>query len=209
MKTITTSDLAARYAEGTDATRMLTNWQTYADDEYTFVALWRRLVAWQYSELVKQTGVRVEFVSGQPFSGGNSAQQMFDSIDAGYLPVSTDFNESELNGSEGNLLFRAAHDLSHHLCDLEHRDEGHRCNFKLNGETRAMARQARHLLDIANTEFCATQQEREFLVQVAFSEVVLQAAVFYETGDFADQKVVLVEVEYINAWLVQNGEPAL
>jgi hypothetical protein len=197
---ISTSALAAVYLNNSDVTAKLI--------DNGFVACWREYVAEQYHVLTAQLGVEVSFVSGQPFTGGGSAVKMFNHIEqTRTLPVSTDFNESELNGEQGNLLFRAAHDLSHYLCDLEHRDEGHRCNFALDGETRAFARQARHLLGLAGVD--ARHLMGRLLVQVAFSEVVLQAAVFYESGDFAEQKVVLAGLDTINAWLVQCGEPAL
>lgn len=195
--TITTSALAAVYLNGSDATANLI--------ENGFVACWREFVAEQYHKLTAQTGVAVRYVSGQPF---DHAETMLNHIaETRDLPISTDFNESELNGETGNLLFRAAHDLSHYLCDLEHKDAGVRCNFALDGETRAFARQARHLLVLAGVS--AEHRLGRLLVQVAFSEVVLQAAVFYETGDFAAQKVVLAGLDTINAWLTQNGEPAL
>lgn len=206
MNTISTRELARLYTIGDDRTDGL---------QYNGTAgLWRRLVLAQYRELTRQTGVTVRFVSGQPF---NHAEDMLNHIaETRDLPISTDFNESELNGTEGNLLFRAAHDLSHYLCDLEHKDAGVRCNFALDGETRAFARQARHLLALYDAqpytrelEHMERMYDRRTIVQIAFSEVVLQAAVFYETGDFAAQKVVSVGIQTINRWLIQNGEPAL
>lgn len=210
MTAITTSHLAHLYTVGVDATKEL---------EHTGSAqMWRWLVEDQFKALVGLTGVRVTFVEGQPFDGEGAAERMLDYIArTKHLPVSTDFNESELNGERGNLLFRAAHDLSHYLCDQEHaQGDGERCNFALDGETRAFARQARHLLDLYNAqswtrELTARERraDRTRLVQIAFSEVVLQAAVFYQTGDFAAQKVVQVGIDTINAWLRQQNLPAL
>ena len=41
------------------------------------------------------------------------------------------------------------------------------------------------------------------------TEIVLQGAVYYQSGDFADQQTVLVSMEVINGWFTQNGLTAI
>jgi hypothetical protein len=159
-------------------------------------------------ELTRAVGVRVRFVRGQPFEGDHAAEDMCDHIAAfGDLPVGIDFNESVLNGKEGNIFyFRVAHELSHYLCDQEMAARGHRCNFAIEGETRTMHRQAAHLLAIADRlNFKGYgHRERCRIVQATFSEVVLQVAAFYTLGDYAPQKVALLPLTTINSWLAQH-----
>jgi hypothetical protein len=193
---MSTATLARIYETGNDVTGDLV--------ASGFASVWRELVYQHYQVLVPLYGLTIEFKPGQPFE---HFDELPASLDAGYLWVSTDFNESELNGSAGNLLFRAVHDICHWRCDVEHREQGVRCNFELTGETRAMHRQVSEMLSILRPRVRADYFARvaPTIVQVAFSEVVLQAAVFYHRGDFADQKVVLAPMGIINAWLGQNG----
>lgn len=190
--------LAELYLTGNDLTNELPGTAVQS--------LWDRLMEHLAERLPRENGVRVTFVEGQPFEGDGAAEAMFDYIDAtGHLPISTDFNGGGITRSERhNLLFRVVHDMCHWLCDHEHRHEGRRCNFALEGETRAARKQTEIMLATVSS---APRQMRELLAQLVFSEVVLQGAVFYHTGDFADQRAVLVPMSVINGWYTQNGLP--
>jgi len=117
----------------------------------------------------------VEFVGEDPYS---SAEEMLDDArKTGVLKISSLFNQSGFYGPERNLKFRAVHDYYAHL------GGGKKDNFKApgftwEGELRAYNK---HL------NFVGKQGK---MVPALFTEIVGQAATFFYSGDFPDQKIV-------------------
>lgn len=114
----------------------------------------------------------VKRVTGQPYTDFDSMYIRVKSEKTLY--ISTDYNDSPLWGIEGNLEFRTMHDLQH----IRAVDTHGQCNFSLSGEACAYSMAA---------EYTPSEELRRIL----FSEIVMQAAYFYQYGGFAQQKVVM------------------
>lgn len=131
------------------------------------VAAFRNFVKKVAKLEVKQAGVEVRYVEGQPY---DNADEMREDVKlGGMLKISTDFNTSELLPGQLNLDFRTAHDLHH--CQTED------CNFELWGECCAFAK------------FAARANGDAALINILFSEIVAQTCYLRIFGEFPDQAV--------------------
>ena len=117
----------------------------------------------------------VEFVGTDPYS---SAEEMLaDARKTGVLKISSLFNQGGFYGPERNLKFRAVHDYYAHL-GAGKKGDFNAPGFTWEGELRAYNK---HL------NFVGKQGK---MVPALFTEIVGQAATFFYTGNFPDQKVV-------------------
>ena len=119
--------------------------------------------------------VAVEFVGVNPYA---SAEEMLaDARKTGVLKISTEFNQESFYGPERNLKFRTVHDYYAHLSGGK-KGDFKPPGFTWEGELRAYNK---HL------NFVGKQGK---MVPALFTEIIGQAATFFYTGGFPDQKVV-------------------
>lgn len=111
-------------------------------------------------------------VDFQPYLRGPGIclEDMFADVNQGKLLISTQFNESELLGTEINLIFRCIHDVHHAKLNVD---------FSWQGECAS----AHHIMSFT---------DNILFKQLLFSEILGQSAVYLYTGQFPKhQKVVL------------------
>ena len=119
--------------------------------------------------------VAVEFVGVNPYA---SAEEMLaDARKTGVLKISTEFNQESFYGPERNLKFRTVHDYYAHLSGGK-KGDFKPPGFTWEGELRAYNK---HL------NFVGKQGK---MVPALFTEIIGQAATYFYTGDFPDQKVI-------------------
>ena len=128
---------------------------------------------------VELQGINLQYVDFQPYLKGQELcrEDMHADVNQGNLLISTQFNESNLLGSEINLIFRAIHDMHHVKL---------KANFSWQGECAS----TRHIMSFTDN----------FLFQqLLFSEILGQSAVCLYTGQFPeDQKVVLFDRDVLH-----------
>ena len=119
--------------------------------------------------------VAVEFVGVNPYA---SAEEMLaDARKTGVLKISTEFNQESFYGPERNLKFRTVHDYYAHLSGGK-KGDFKPPGFTWEGELRAYNK---HL------NFVGKQGK---MVPALFTEIIGQAATYFYTGGFPDQKVI-------------------
>ncbi len=128
---------------------------------------------------VELQGINFQCVDFQPYLKGTQLcrEDMYADVNQGNLLVSTQFNESDLLGSEINMIFRCIHDVHHVKLNVD---------FSWEGECAS----ARHIVSFTDN----------FLFkQLLFSEILGQSAVCLYTGQFPEhQKVVLFEQDVLH-----------
>jgi hypothetical protein len=128
---------------------------------------------------VELQGINLQYVDFQPYLREQEVclADIHADVKRGNLLVSTQFNESEVLGSEINLLFRGIHDMHHVKLNAD---------FSWQGECTSV----RHIMSFTDN----------FLFQqFLFSEILGQSAVYLYTGQFPEhQKVVLFEQEVLH-----------
>lgn len=123
---------------------------------------------------VELQDVRCHYVDFQPYLIGTelSREAMQADVNSGNLLISNQFNESELLGSEINLIFRSIHDLHHVKLDVDFSWEG----------------------ECASARYIMSLTDNILFKQLLFSEILGQSSVCLSTGTFPeDQKIVLFE----------------
>lgn len=128
---------------------------------------------------VELQGINLQYVDFQPYLRGQDLcfADMHADVNQGNLLISTQFNQSELLGSEINLIFRAIHDIHHVKLNA---------NFSWQGEC-------------ASTRYILSLTDNMLFQQLLFSEILGQSAVCLYTGQFPEhQKVVLFEREVLH-----------
>ena len=142
----------------------------------------------------------VEFVADDPYS---SAEEMLaDARKTGVLRISSLFNQGGFYGPERNLKFRAVHDYYAHL-GAGKKGKFVVPGFTWEGELRAYNK---HL------NFVGKQGK---MVPALFTEIVGQAATFFYTGAFPDQKVVALsgfdysKLGLVDGYKIVDGDLAI
>lgn len=123
---------------------------------------------------VELRGLNCQYVDFQPYLKGNEIcrEEMSRDFSQGKLLISTLFNNSELLGSETNLIFRCIHDVHHIKLNVD---------FSWQGECAS----TRHIISLT---------DNMLFQQILFSEILGQSAVYLTQGYFPEsQKVVLFE----------------
>jgi len=129
---------------------------------------------------VELQGINCQYVDFQPYFRGPELclEDICDDVNQGNLLISTQFNESDLLGSETNMLFRCIHEMHHAKLKLD---------FGWQGECAS----ARHIISLT---------DNLLFQQLLFSEILGQSAVCLYQGHFPEhQKVVLFEPEALRA----------
>ena len=127
---------------------------------------------------VELQGLNCQYVDFQPYLRGNEVcrEDMYHDFHQGKLLISTLFNESELLGSEINMIFRCIHDVHHVKLNVD---------FSWQGECAS----ARHIISLT---------DNVLFQQILFSEILGQSAVCLDQGHFPEhQKVVLFEEDVL------------
>jgi len=126
-------------------------------------------------------GLRMTIAHPGAWSPSNYRDLCNHAQDFSEILVSSDNNNSDLLPGEYNLWFRAWHDATHYAFSQE---------FTFAGEAVVACIQAQ-------------QTGSRLFQKILFSEVVLHAAVYFHTGDFApgQQKLVLVDDSTLDAFL--------
>jgi hypothetical protein len=122
--------------------------------------------------------INLQYVDFQPYLRRQALcfADMHADVNQGKLLISTQFNQSELLGSEINLIFRAIHDIHHVKLNAD---------FNWQGEC-------------ASTRYIMSLTDNILFQQLLFSEILGQSAVCLYTGQFPEhQKVVLFEREIL------------
>jgi hypothetical protein len=125
---------------------------------------------------VELQGLNCQYVDFQPYLKGQELcrDDLYADVSQGKLLISTQFNESELLGSEINMIFRCIHDMHHVKLNVD---------FSWQGECASV----RHIMSFT---------DNLLFQQLLFSEILGQSAVCLYTGQFPEQqKVVLFEQE--------------
>lgn len=128
---------------------------------------------------VELQGINLQYVDFQPYLKGQELcrEDMHADVNQGNLLISTQFNESNLLGSEINLIFRAIHDMHHVKLNAD---------FSWQGEC-------------ASTLHIMSFTDNFLFQQLLFSEILGQSAVCLYTGHFPEeQKVVLFERDVLH-----------
>ncbi|MGB7444474.1 MAG: hypothetical protein WA919_25700 [Coleofasciculaceae cyanobacterium] len=123
-------------------------------------------------------GIEINYVDFIPYLNGSelSLEEVFADFNRGKLMITTQFNESDLFGSEVNLIFRAIHEVHHLKLNV---------GFDWEGEFAT----AVHLISLT---------DNLLFKQILFSETIGQVAVRMHTGRFPyPQKVVLFELQVL------------
>jgi hypothetical protein len=123
---------------------------------------------------VELQGIDFQYVDFQPYFRGPELclEDIHTDFNQGTILISAQFNESDLLGSEINLLLRCIHELHHLKLNVD---------FGWQGECAT----ARHILSFT---------DNLLFQQILFSEFLGQSAVCLHTGQFPErQKVVLFE----------------
>lgn len=134
---------------------------------------------------VELQGINVQYVDFQPYLRGQEVcfENLRADVNQGNLLISTHFNESELLGSEINMMFRAIHDMHHVKLNV---------GFSWQGEC-------------ASTSHIMSFTDNLLFQQIMFSEILGQSAVCFEQGQFPEhQKVVLFDRDVVQG-LVNTG----
>ena len=122
--------------------------------------------------------INLQYVDFQPYLREQELcrEDIRADVNQGKLLISTQFNESELLGSEINWIFRGIHDMHHVKLNVD---------FSWQGECAS----ARHILSFT---------DNLLFKQLLFSEILGQSAVCFYTGQFPEhQKVVLFEPDVL------------
>ena len=133
--------------------------------------------------------IEVKYVDFIPYLNGSklSLEEVFADFHQGRMMITTKFNESDLFGSETNLIFRAIHEVHHLKLNV---------GFEWEGELAC----AVHLLSLT---------DNLLFKQILFSETVAQVAVRLHTGKFPyPQKVVLFEPRVLQELGILSNEGA-
>ncbi|HEY9636581.1 MAG TPA: hypothetical protein V6D14_24485 [Coleofasciculaceae cyanobacterium] len=123
---------------------------------------------------VELQGINFQYVDFQPYFRGAelSLEDMYADVNQGSMLISTQFNESDLLGSEINMIFRCIHELHHIRLNVD---------FSWQGECTA----ARYFMSFT---------DNLLFQQILLSEFLGQSAVCLYTGQFPEhQKVVLFD----------------
>lgn len=123
------------------------------------------LIAREYGKLLS-SGLDIILCDDDPYSGYDEMRE--DYLKHHRLKIYTGGTSSPLLSDQLNIMFRAVHD-AHHL----HID----ADFTLEGEIKAF-------------QYVASLTHSHTLKKLLFSEIVLQAATFYTTGEFPEQRIV-------------------
>lgn len=129
---------------------------------------------------VELQGLNCKYVDFQPYLRGNEVcqEEIYRDYNQGNLLVSTLFNESDLLGSEINMIFRCIHDVHHIKANVD---------FSWQGECAS----ARHIISLT---------DNILFQQILFSEILGQSAVCLAQGHFPEhQKVVLFEEDVLQS----------
>lgn len=122
-------------------------------------------IAREYGKLLS-SGLDIVLCDDDPYSGYDEMRR--DYLQNHRLKVFTGGTSSPLLSDQLNIMFRAVHDAHHLQVDAD---------FSLEGEIKAF----RHV---------ASMTHSHTLKKLFFSEIVLQAATFYTTGEFPEQRIV-------------------
>lgn len=125
-------------------------------------------------------GINVQYVDFQPYLRRQEVclADIHADVNRGNLLISTQFNESDLLGSEINLIFRCIHDIHHSKLNAD---------FSWQGEC-------------ASTRHFIALTDNLLFQQLLFSEILGQSAVCLYTGQFLKhQKIVLFEQDVLQA----------
>lgn len=122
-------------------------------------------IAREYGNLLS-SGLDIILCDDDPYSGYDDMRE--DYIKRHRLKVFTGGTSSPLLSDQLNIMFRAVHDAHHLQVDAD---------FTLQGEIKAFQHVASLVHNVA-------------LKKLFFSEIVLQAATFYATGEFPEQRIV-------------------
>ncbi len=128
---------------------------------------------------VELSGLNIQYVDFQPYFRGAELclEDLSTDVNQGNLLISTQFNESELLGSEINMIFRCIHEMHHVKLNVD---------FTWQGECAS----ARHIMSFT---------DNLLFQQLLFSEVLGQSAVCLYTGQFLErQKVVLFDQDVLH-----------
>ncbi len=124
-------------------------------------------------------GLDCQYVDFDPYYRGPDLclEDIYADYNQGKLLISTQFNNSELLGSEVNMIFRCIHEVHHLKLNVD---------FGWQGEYAT----SRHIISLTNN----------FLFkQILFSETIGQVSVRLYKGEFpAHQKVVLFDSEVLH-----------
>lgn len=123
--------------------------------------------------------IEFQYVDFFPYMKGTelSLEHIYRDYDAGQLMITTQFNNSELLGSDINLLFRCIHEVHHIKLNV---------GFDLAGE-------------FATAMYLIEKTDNLLFKQILFSESLGQIAVRLCQGKFPDyQKVVLFEPKVLH-----------
>ena len=123
-----------------------------------------KFITRQYANLSQ--AVDIILCDDDPYSGHD--EMRFDFIYNRRLKVYTGGTPSPLLSHNHNIMFRAVHDAHHIMAGAD---------FSLEGEIRAF-------------QYIALLVRNDTLRKLFFSEIVLQAATFYATGTFPEQRIV-------------------
>lgn len=119
----------------------------------------------EYAALIG-SGLQIILCEDDPYSGYDEMRQ--DVVQNRTLKVYTGGTSSPLLSDAHNIMFRAIHDAHHIIADAD---------FTLEGEIKAF-------------QYIAQLVRSNALRKLFFSEIVLQAATFYTTGEFPEQRIV-------------------
>lgn len=122
-------------------------------------------IAREYGKLLS-SGLNIILCDDDPYSGYDEMRQ--DMMHNWRLKVYTGGTSSPLLSDQLNIMFRSVHDAHHIIADAD---------FSLEGEIKAF----NHIASLTHNYT---------LKKLFFSEIVLQAATFYATGSFPEQRIV-------------------
>lgn len=143
---------------------------SYINDDDLIVSDYDRrelitFIAREYGKLLS-SGLNIILCDDDPYSGYDEMRH--DMMHNWRLKVYTGGTSSPLLSDQLNIMFRAVHDAHHIIADAD---------FSLEGEIKAF-------------QHIASLTHNETLKRLFFSEIILQAATFYATGSFPEQRIV-------------------